>query len=298
MDGLHVYDEQGCIVQMNAAARELLARTGILELMAPPIQDHLARATTILAEGGRLPAEQLPISRILRGERFPAEQAVALRVPTRDGEELAITVTGGPLCEAQGQIMGAVLLARDVTEEQRAQSQREEQAQQLRLQARLIALAHDAILVCDPHYRILSWNRGAERLYGWTAQQAQGQVTHTLLQTRFLLSQAAVARRLHQQGQWEGELVQTCRDGRLVVVESRQVLLRNLHGRPSAILEINRDISERRRLELLEREVHAQMGDHLSLLQTVLDELPLCGLPRPRQRGATRAGQPCPGGRL
>jgi PAS domain S-box-containing protein len=274
MDGVYVYDAQGRIVQMNTAANALLARTGTPETAALPIQERLANIVVTTTGEERLTAEQLPIARMLHGERYPSERAIGLQVPTRDGDILSITVTGGPLRDAQGQIIGAVLMARDVTEQQRAERLREEQAQQLRLQASLIALAHDAILVMDPHSRIVSWNRGAEQLYGWTAQQAQGQVTDTLLQTRFPVSQDSVARLLHQEGQWEGELVHTCRDGHLAVVESRQVLLRDVPGQPSAILQINRDIGERRRLERFEREVHAQMEDRLGLLQMILNELP------------------------
>ena len=126
----------------------------------------------------------------------------------------------------------------------------------------------------DPHSQILSWNRGAEQLYGWSAQETFGRVTHTLLQTRYPVSLAAVDAQLEREGQWEGELRHTSRDGREVLVESRQVLVRDAAGRPSAILEINRDITLRRRLEALERRMHAATEARRSLLQLVLDELP------------------------
>lgn len=200
MDGVYACDEQGRIVQMNTAAQELLARIETPETAALPIQDHLANKSPTSAGGEGLTPQQLPLSRMLRGERYPSEKAVALQVLARDGNVLSLTVTGGPICDVHGQIIGAVLMARDVTEQQLAERLREEQAQQLRLQASLIALAHDAILVMDPHSRIVSWNRGAEPLYGWTAQEAQGQVTDTLLQTRFPVTQDSVTRLLHQEG--------------------------------------------------------------------------------------------------
>ena len=273
-DGLYVYDAQGRIVQMNTAARELLTRTGRLEMVELPIQERLANVTATTAGGERLTDQQLPISRMLRGESYTSGQVMTLQVPTHEGEVPSIAVTGEPIRDEQGKIIGAVLITRDVTQQQQAEREREEQAQQLRLQASLVDLAPDAILVHDMHGLIISWNRGAEQLYGWTVEEAQGQITYTLLQTHFPVSQEAVARQLQQEGQWEGELVHTCRDGRLVVVESRQVLLRDLLGQPNAILEINRDISERRRLERFEREVRAQMEDRLGLLQTILNELP------------------------
>ena len=106
-------------------------------------------------------------------------------------------------------------------------------------------LAHDAIIVRDISSIILYWNRGAEELYGWTPQEAIGQVAHSLLQTRFPVSRETVDAFLTTGAPWEGELVHTCKDGRQVMVESRQVLTHHSHTQSSAILEINRDITER-----------------------------------------------------
>lgn len=112
----------------------------------------------------------------------------------------------------------------------------------------LIALAHDAIIVCTPDGHIMFWNQGAEQLYGWSEQQALGQVTHSLLSTQFPVSLEAVEAALLEQGQWEGELVHTRDDGQAVTVESRQVLVRGQDQQSAAILEIDRDITERERL--------------------------------------------------
>ncbi len=122
----------------------------------------------------------------------------------------------------------------------------------------LIELAHDAIIVRDPANRIVFWNRGAERLYGWQNAEALGQVTHSLLLTRFpsselLSSPAMLDKHLAALERWEGILQHTNRAGERLVVESRQVLVRNQAGEPEAILEINRDATERERI-LQERE--------------------------------------------
>lgn len=124
--------------------------------------------------------------------------------------------------------------------------------------AHLIDLAHDAIIVRDPASVILFWNQGAHSLYGWTEQEALGQVSHLLLQTRFPRSHEVTNIALEQLGQWEGQLIHTRRDGAQVIVESRQVLVRDTgaSNQPTAILEINRDISERARL--LREQIEAQ----------------------------------------
>src|SRR5262249_22270513 len=98
---------------------------------------------------------------------------------------------------------------------------------------------------------IISWNKGAEKLYGWTAQEAIGKITHTLLQTDFPVSLETVTQILEQHSRWEGELIHTCRDGRQVIVESRQALVRDEQGSPTAILEINRDVTALKEAEAL-----------------------------------------------
>ena len=119
----------------------------------------------------------------------------------------------------------------------------------LQLQASLIELAPDAILIRDPESIIVSWNRGAEELYGWTAQEAIGLVTHCRLKTQFPESREALDLILAAGEQWQGELVHVRRDGTKVIVESRQVLVRDDQGQPIAVLEINRDITERKERE-------------------------------------------------
>src|SRR5258705_2878038 len=146
------------------------------------------------------------------------------------------------------------LLLAEIAVRTRADAALQKQALELRDQAHLLELAHDGILVRDPSSAIVFWNRGAERMYGWTREEAVGEITHTLLQTEFPRSFEEVEAELHDGGYWEGELVHTTRDGSRLVVASRQVLQRDPSGNPVAILEINRDITDRKRAEEAVRE--------------------------------------------
>jgi PAS domain S-box-containing protein len=119
----------------------------------------------------------------------------------------------------------------------------------LRKQAELLELAQEAIIVRDLDSRVTFWNRGAAEKYGWTREQALGQVTHDLFKTRFPTSREEVDRELLQMGQWQGELVHTRADGEEIVVASRQALQRDDQGNPAAFLEINRDVTARHRAE-------------------------------------------------
>ncbi|HEV2491552.1 MAG TPA: PAS domain S-box protein [Terriglobia bacterium] len=124
----------------------------------------------------------------------------------------------------------------------------------LRRQAQLLDLAHDAIIVRTLDSSITFWNRGAESKYGWTREEAGGRISHDLLRTKFPEPFEEVQRGLLQNGYWEGELVQTRRDGARIVVASRQAVQRDEQGQPVAILAINRDITRHKQAEEALRE--------------------------------------------
>jgi len=116
-------------------------------------------------------------------------------------------------------------------------------------QSRLIDLSHDAIITTAADGSIIGWNSGAQEMYGWTANQAAGKVLHQLLQTQSSVPISEIDRGLHIQERWEGELVHRRADGRQIVTESRHVVDRDRDGHPAGYLEINRDITERKRVE-------------------------------------------------
>lgn len=117
-------------------------------------------------------------------------------------------------------------------------------------QSALLDVAQEAILVRDLADRILYWNKGAERLYGWTAKEVLGQQADELLFLPDGLPQLQVAQReLFAHDAWRGELHQVTKDGQEIIVESHWTLVRDDEGRPFAKLVVNTDITERKRLE-------------------------------------------------
>jgi PAS domain S-box-containing protein len=119
----------------------------------------------------------------------------------------------------------------------------------LRRKTQLVDLSHDAIITADSSRRITSWNAGAAEIYGWTESEALGKVIHDLLSTTSEISTAGTDEILHRDGRWDGELNHLTKDGRQLVVESRQMLVWDDGNVPVGILEINRDLSERKRSE-------------------------------------------------
>ena len=119
----------------------------------------------------------------------------------------------------------------------------------LREQASLLDLTHDTIFVRDLNDVITYWNRGAEELYGWTRDEAIGQVSHQLMKTVFPEPLEDITAQLFRSGRWEGELIHTKRDGTRVTVASRWSLQQDERGRPIGTLETNNDITERKRAD-------------------------------------------------
>jgi PAS domain S-box-containing protein len=113
----------------------------------------------------------------------------------------------------------------------------------------LLDLAHDTIMTLDLNWVITFWNQGAERMYGWTATEAIGQVSYTLLHTQFPQPLPAIQAELFEQGYWEGELQHRNRDQQPLIVASRWILQKDEMGRPSKILKINNNITAQKMTE-------------------------------------------------
>ncbi len=134
-----------------------------------------------------------------------------------------------------------LVLTIDRTEQYRAEQRNREQA-------RLLDLASDAIIVRDLRHRVVFWNRGAERLYGWTAAEVRGQLVTELFSgdaEAYLTAQVA----LLEIGEWSGQFNHNAKDGRKLAVNSRWTLVRNDDDKPDSVLVIDTDMTEQKKLE-------------------------------------------------
>ncbi|MEX1021082.1 MAG: PAS domain S-box protein [Litorilinea sp.] len=134
-----------------------------------------------------------------------------------------------------------LVLINDVTAQLEAETR-------IREQAELLDKARDAILVRDLDYRITYWNRSASELYGWSVEEALGQSVIDLIY-RDTAQMEEATQAVLTTGEWIGELTQVNRRGEEMLIEGRWTLVRDKEGNPQAILTINADITERKRLE-------------------------------------------------
>jgi PAS domain S-box-containing protein len=119
----------------------------------------------------------------------------------------------------------------------------------LREQAHLLDLVFDAIILRDMQGAIIFWNQSAEKLFGWTSDEALGKHAPTLLHTQFPQPLEAIEAEVLNAGHWEGELVHTRRDGTPLVVTSRWAAWQQDPGAAQAIVEISIDVTERKQVE-------------------------------------------------
>jgi PAS domain S-box-containing protein len=218
----------GIITSWNRSAERLFGYAA---------EEVIGKPITIIIPLERRDEEDMILGHIRRGERVDHYETVRQR---KDGGLLEVSLTVSPVRNDGGKVIGASKIARDITAQKDA-------VKLLRRQADLLDQSHDAILSWKIGNGITYWSKGAEKLYGYTSEEAIGRVNHDLLQTRGQIAMQDIERLIVQQGSWHGELNHITRDGREIVVDSRIVRV-NYDGELYA-LETNRDITERKDAE-------------------------------------------------
>jgi two-component system cell cycle sensor histidine kinase/response regulator CckA len=272
-DGVIATDIDGRITFLNRAAA-LLTGWDPEEARGQPVENVFRIRNE---ETGN--AVENPALRAMREGRVAglANHSVLLG---KNGAEIPIDDSSAPIQDESGTVAGAVLVFRDV----RAARAREAE---LKDRDRMIELARDAIIVTDEARRIRSWNTGAREIYGYSPEEAIGRTTHELLQTRAPETREQVREKLAGAGSWEGEVIQRSKEGRRLIVESRRVVLRDRVGRITGILDINRDITERKRAA---EEAEGGRRTLEALMENIPEGIAIADAPDARVRMISRQG--------
>jgi two-component system, cell cycle sensor histidine kinase and response regulator CckA len=235
VDAVITINERGVVESVNRAAEamfgypaaEVMGHNIAMLMPAPYRGEHDGYLARYLATGEQrvIGIGREVVGRRKDGSTFPIELAVGeWRTETRRG------FTG---------------FIRDITDRKRNEAL-------LREQADLLDRVAEAIMVRDRDDRITYWNKGAERMYGWTAEEVHGRLAWEILGSSPTAIRLAEAQ-LEATGEWSGEFRRTTRTGRVLTVESLWTLLRDAEGNPVGKVAINIDVTEKRLLETRSR---------------------------------------------
>jgi PAS domain S-box-containing protein len=171
----------------------------------------------------------------------------------------------------------SLALSADVAMRKLAMKQLDSSNKELVEHARALNLAN--VLLRNVDDEITLWTEGARRLYGWTKEEAVGQVSHQLLRTEFPLPLEVIKQHLFQNGSWDGELVQCTKSGEQLFCQSHWELYNAADGSPNVILETSTDISDRKRYEehfqFIMRELSHRSKNLLAVIQSIARQIAL-----------------------
>ena len=254
-DIIFTFSLDGKIISLNSAFETI---TGLLR--AEYIGKNFEPLVQSLVHPDESPFVIKLYQSIMNGEPIP--QSLVLRILSKSGEYITMEISMTQLTQ-KGKVINGLGIAHDITERMRTEEHVKEQAVLLRKEiierrqaeegllerAALLDKARDAIIAWDLESGIAYWNEGAQRMYGWTAEETKGKNVNRLLNKKESSRLNKAQKIMIDKGEWSSELRQLTKEGKEIIVESRWTLVRSRRGRPKTILIINTDITEKKKLE-------------------------------------------------
>jgi len=254
-DAVIATDASGKITLLNHVA-ESLTGWGREDAIGRPLEEVFAIRNEETGAAG-----ENPVSKALQQGRIVG-LANHTSLISKDGRIVAIEDSAAPFRNADGAILGVVLVFRDVGDKRIFEKRLAEQAAELRRTTHLLEPV--ACFARDLEDKIVYWNPGATDLYGFSAGEAVGQISHSLLQTEFRTPLPEIQAQFMTAGVWDGELLQTRRDGTRITVASHWALHRDMDGKPVAVLEANIDTTQRKEAEKQLENLKNQLAEELA----------------------------------
>ncbi len=264
-DAVITTDNEGRVTYVNRIAEAL---TGWLfdEAKGQPL-DSVFR---IVSESTRQPVES-PASRALR-EGVVVGLANHTLLVRRDGTEIAIDDSAAPIRDEHGNVSGCVLIFRDFSSQRRRDQDRAREFNTARLLASIVESSDDAIVSKSLDGTIQSWNAGAERVFGHTAEQAIGRHISLVIPPERIAEEDEIVANLRAGRRIEHfETERMRRDGQRIRVSLTISPVKNVAGEVVGASKIARDITERKRVEA-ERERMA------TVIENSTDFIGICDL--------------------
>lgn len=256
-DAVIATDRTGKIVNMNPVA-EKLTGWNFMEANGK----ELSRVLQIVHADTR---EQIqnPVEIVLRTDKV-VELGNHTVLLSKNGSEFQISDSGSPIKSTSGITTGVVLVFRDVSEEYKIK-------EKITKQANMLDNILDSVIGTDLDLKITYWNKAAERIYGWTAEEAIGKNSRELLQSNFFeITREEVVNRIHSLGNYFGVVTQHHKDGTDLTIEVNSILMKNDQNIPIGYIAVGRDISER--LHFL-RQIQKSEAKLTQILESAMDAI-------------------------
>ncbi|HEU5117132.1 MAG TPA: PAS domain S-box protein, partial [Isosphaeraceae bacterium] len=233
-DAVIATDEQGLVLFLNPVAESLTGWTGV-EAHGRPLPEVFS----IINETTRSTVEN-PVEKVLATGRIVGLANHTVLV-SRDGRELPIDDSAAPIHDEEGRVKGVILVFRDITEKRQAELVQEQMAA-------IVHSSDDIILSKSLDGIILSWNRGAERILGYSAGEVIGKNVSMLMPPDFAEDTEKILGRIRQGESVDHYITKRRRkDGTIIDVSLTVSPIRNVEGEVIGASKIGRDITELRK---------------------------------------------------
>lgn len=248
-DAVIATDRTGRITFMNAVAEQLTG-WNTAEAAGLPLDN----AFRIVNEFTRKPVEN-PVTKVLAEGRIVGLANHTILI-AKDGTERPIDDSGAPIRGSEADLRGVVLVFRDVTERRAAE------IAALRL-ASIVQNSDDAIISKNLDGTIVTWNEGAQRIFGYTADEIVGKSIKTLVPQELQAEEDDILGRLGRgERVYHFETIRVSKDGRRIPISLTSSPIRDHEGRIIGASKIARDISERKRNEQALAEANEKLRSH------------------------------------
>jgi PAS domain S-box-containing protein len=248
VDAIFIHDYQGRFVECNQAAVDLLGYSSE-ELLSMTIFEIDREAKN--HDGIYVLWKHLPITFetfYIRKDRLVLPVEVRLGNMELNGKKV---------------IQGMV---RNIYERKKAE-------EVLRHQSILLENINEAVITNDKDFKITSWNKIAESIYGWTREEVIGKKTFEIFQTKYQNTNSIkVQESLNNTGRWTGEVIQKTKNGSIVYIHASISIIRDRDNEIVEYISVNRDITERINLEKMKDEFVSMVSHELRTPLTAIKE--------------------------
>ena len=242
--GAYTCDAEGLITYFNQLAVQLWGRTPKLN---DPVDRFCGSFKLFSPDGSPIAHEQCWMALALKMDKEYNRREIVIERP--DGQRLTTLAHANPIHDESGKLLGAVNVLVDITG-------RKEAEEQVLFQAHLLEQVQAAVIATDMLGVVTHWNGYAERLYGWTREEALGRaITELTVGPMEAEVAGEIMERLRAGEAWDGEFVVRRKDGSTFPAYVTDSLILDPGGRAVGIVGVSTDITERKRLEESLREI-------------------------------------------